>query len=136
MKLATTLLAFCVAGLRALGTVVLCSAPEGARLLSQQLVWGAIGVGACVAAAILDYRKLKSLSWPLLILTVLLLGCVFLPVIGVRAGGASRWINLHWMRFQPSELAKLALIIGIANCGEQFQKKIRTFKHGLLVPGA
>jgi cell division protein FtsW len=134
MKCATTILAFCVAALLALGTVMLCSAPAGAKLLDQQIMWGALGIVACVAATVFDYRKLKKLSIPLLIVTVLLLGAVFVPHVGVKAGGARRWLNLHFMNFQPSEMAKLALIIAIAHYAEHFQRQMPTLKRGLLLP--
>ena len=68
MKLATTLLVFCVGALLALGMVMLYSASMvqvGARYLVMQLVWCALGLVACVVVILLDYRWLKKIS-PLL----------------------------------------------------------------------
>lgn len=134
MKCATTILAFCVAALLALGTVMLCSSPVGAKFLNQQLVWSALGIVVCVAVAAFDYRKLKRLSVPLLIVTVLLLAAVFVPHIGIKANGARRWLNFHFLSFQPSEMAKLALVIAIAHYAEHFQRQMPSLKRGLFLP--
>ncbi len=144
MKIATTILAFCVAALLALGTVMLYSSPKGSGLapratgglLTQQLMWGAIGLAACAGAAWFDYRKLKKFAVPLLAVCVVLLGLVFVPGIGHRAGGASRWLNLRVMNFQPSELAKLAIIITIAFYADYYHRQMPRFKRGMLYPAA
>lgn len=57
---------------------------------------------------------LKRLSIPLLILSFVLLVLVFVPGIGVSAGGARRWLRLWPSTFQPSELCKLAMVIFLA----------------------
>lgn len=136
MKFATTVLVFCVAALLALGTVMLYSSPVGSKLLAQQLLWSALGLVACVTAALFDYRKLKAngIPWALLFFSVWLLIAVILPHIGVKRGGAHRWLNLYFMMFQPSELAKLVVIIALACYTERFQRQMGTFKRGLLVP--
>jgi cell division protein FtsW len=134
MKFATTVLGFCVAALLALGTVMLCSSPKGPALLTQQLLFTLFGAAVCIAAALVDYRKLKRFAWPLLVITIILLAAVFVPHLGIKAGGARRWIGLKFMNFQPSELAKLALIIAIACYAEHFQRQMPTVKRGLLFP--
>ena len=143
MKIATTILVFCVAALLALGAVMLCSSPVGSRYFSQQLLWESLGVVACVAVAFCDYRWLKqrAIPWALLILTVWVLIAVLIPHVGVNRGGASRWINLYFMMFQPSELAKLTLIIALAAYIERFARLMPVmFKpaliKGVLWPGA
>ena len=68
MKLAVTLLAFSVAALLALGMVMLYSSSMtqvGAHYLIKQVIWGALGLVFCVAAAATDYRLLKKAAWPL-----------------------------------------------------------------------
>jgi cell division protein FtsW len=60
-----------------------------------------------------DYRNLKKVSLPLMVITLFLLVAVFLPVIGSSAKGASRWINIG-TSFQPSELAKITFVIYLA----------------------
>ena len=143
MKLATTVFVFCVAALLALGAVMLCSAPAGARYFNQQMLWEALGVVACGAVAFFDYRRLKHgrIPWAILGLTVWLLIAVVVPGIGVSRGGARRWLNFHFMMFQPSELAKLTHIIVLAAYVERFGRHMPllwkpAIIKGLLWPGA
>ncbi len=141
MKLAATTLVFCVAALMSLGMVMLYSssmAQVGARYLIMQLVWGALGLVACGVAAAVDYRLLKKFALPMLIFSVLLLALVLVPIpdICMRINGARRWINLGVARFQPSELAKLALIMTLAWYVDAHPRCMSTFRRGLVLPGA
>ncbi len=135
MKVAVTILVFCVAALLALGTVMLYStsmAQVGAHYLIMQLIWTAIGLLLCVTAASLDYRSLKKLVWPLLVFSVLLLVAV---LVTTKIKGARRWFSFGPVRFQPSELAKLALIFALAWYGERFQRRMPEWRRGIVVPG-
>jgi cell division protein FtsW len=137
MKLAVTLLMFCVAALLALGMVMLYSSSmtqAGARYLVMQLIWGVLGLVLFVGAAMVDYRILKPLAWPLFILAVVLLALVLVPEIGYRVKGARRWFNFGNVRFQPSELGKIALIVVLAWYGDRYQRQMPTFKRGILLP--
>jgi cell division protein FtsW len=139
MKVAVTTMAFCVAALLALGLVMLYSSSVtqvGARYLMMQLIWCAFGFTFCVAATTLDYQWLKKFAWPIFILAVFLLVLVLVPHIGRKINGARRWFDFHGMRFQPSELGKLALIILLAWYGDRYQRQMQTWKRGVLIPGA
>src|SRR5215471_9814221 len=139
MKVAVTILAFCVTSLLALGLVMLYSSSMtqvGAHYLMMQLVWCVFGFGLCVAAASLDYQLLKKYAWPVFGIAVLLLLLVLVPHIGRKINGARRWFDLHGVRFQPSELGKLALIIALAWYGDRFQRRMHTFKWGIVFPVA
>ena len=117
MKLAVTTLATCVAALLALGMVMLYSSSmtqAGAHFLVMQLIWCALGLGLCVTAACLDYQLLKKFAWPIFGLALLMLALVLVPHIGRKINGARRWFDFGGVRFQPSEFAKLALIIILA----------------------
>ena len=73
-----------------------------------------IGSFALLAAYSIKPSFLKKIAVPLLIFSFFLLLLVFLPHIGVSAGGARRWIRLWPTMFQPSELVKLAMVIYLA----------------------
>ena len=147
MKVAVTALAFCVAALLALGMVMLYStsmgmvmrapgAPQvGTHYLVMQLIWCALGLGLCITATSLDYRLLKKVAWPLFILAVVLLALVLERHLGSVRGHARRWFSFGSVSFQPSELAKLALIILLAWYGERFQRQMHTGSRGILWPG-
>lgn len=79
--------------------------------LKEQIRWVIFGLAAGGVAYFWDYRSLRSLALPGLVISLFLLIAVFLPGIGVRAYGAHRWINLGFTVLQPSELAKLTLVI-------------------------
>jgi cell division protein FtsW len=146
MKVAVTTLAFCVAALLALGLVMIYSASlalvnarthaeVGAHLLQMQLVWCALGFVACAVMAVLDYALLKKLAWPVFIGALALAACVFVPHLGIKLNGAHRWIKLPGATFQPSELVKIALIILLAWYCDRSQRKMDTFKRGIIFPG-
>jgi cell division protein FtsW len=145
MKFAITVLVFCVAALLSLGMVMLYSASMsdvvnqrhvGAHYLIMQLIWCALGFVACVVTASLDYRLLKKIAWPLLGISVVLIALVLVPTKVTRViNGARRWIDFGPIRLQPSELARLALIIALAWYAERFQRQMATFKRGILIPG-
>jgi len=81
----------------------------------EQLRFLAVGAGVLVACSLIDYRRWYALAVPLLLVTLVLLGAVFLPGIGIKALGSHRWIRMGFFVFQPSELAKLALVIYLAS---------------------
>lgn len=66
------------------------------------------------AAYKINLETLKAWAWPLLILSFILLVLVFVPGLGVSAGGARRWIKFWPSTFQPSEIVKLAMVIFLA----------------------
>lgn len=83
-------------------------------LLSRQIIWLGVSVVATLIVAHLDYRWYKKWAWCLLVIAVIGLIMVFVPGIGVRRGGSNRWIAVAGFQFQPSEFAKLAIIIALA----------------------
>ncbi len=138
MKLASTTLVFVVSALLALGLVMLYSATMFHRsggFLGSQLLWCCIGLVVCLGAAMADYQMLKKISAPALVLALLLLVAVMLPGIGLERNGARRWLQLPGTTFQPSEFAKLAVIIALAHYCERKGRRMGTFRYGLLIPG-
>ena len=81
----------------------------------SQAMWLAIGVVACATAAIIDHRILRRLTIPALIAALVFLVLVLLPGFGVSVNGAQRWLRLGPVQFQPSEVAKLALVLFAAD---------------------
>src|SRR5689334_3950290 len=138
MKVAVTILAFCVTSLLALGLVMLYSSSMtqvGAHYLMMQLVWCGLGLILCVSAASLDYQLLKKIAWPLFFFALILLVLVLLPLphgITKKINGAHRWFIFPGMRLQPSELGKIALILVLAWYGDRFQRRMPTFKWGIV----
>ncbi|HVU28232.1 MAG TPA: putative lipid II flippase FtsW [Verrucomicrobiae bacterium] len=137
MRVAVTVLAFCVAALIALGLVMLYSSSMtqvGAHDLITQLVWCAAGFLWCVTLTALDYQLFKKLVWPVYLLALISLASVFVPHIGHASHGAHRWIGWGRLNFQPSELGKIALIIWLAWYGDRSQRQMQNWKRGVILP--
>jgi rod shape determining protein RodA len=102
-------------GLAAIGAVSVLSATYVGPhhrldpLVIHQLTWIAIGAVFMIAAVFFDYRALGSYAYPFYALTIGLLTAV--AVAGHATGGSRRWINLGVIRLEPSELAKVALVL-------------------------
>jgi len=101
--------------------------------LKRQLIYVIIGLIAFFFAMFTDYHHYKRFTLPTLILSIALLLTVYVPGIGRVAGGASRWIKIGFFSFQPSEIAKFALILYMAESLTRKQAKdIETFIRGVL----
>lgn len=81
------------------------------HFFARQLLGAMLGLGGFVTCSRLPLKKLRKLSVPLVAASCVLLVMVLVPGIGVRAGGAARWIGTASLQIQPSELAKLALVL-------------------------
>ena len=85
----------------------------------RQAMWLGLGLAACAAAAFVDYRRWRRCAWPLCIAAAISLIAVL--ALGKRVNGALRWLVFGPIRFQPSELAKFALVIVLAYWLEKVQ---------------
>ncbi|MBA2701357.1 MAG: rod shape-determining protein RodA [Chloroflexi bacterium] len=86
---------------------------DGGTTFTRGLMWSGIAIVAFVTASAFDYNWLKTLSWPVYGLQVGLL--VLTLAIGNGVGGSARWIALGPLTFQFSELAKILMIVVLAN---------------------
>ena len=139
MKVAITLLVFCFAALLALGMVMLYSASMtdvGPHYLMMQLLWCGLGLVGCVVMASIDYALLRKFAWPVLAVAVGALVLVLIPHVGLKINGARRWLGAGGFRLQPSELAKLAIIVVMAWYCERYQRQMRDWKRGIVIPAA
>lgn len=96
----------------------------------RQLVFAAAGVAAMLAASRIPMRIYRKYAFSFLIFTLVLLALV--PVIGVRANGSRRWLGIGGLTLQPSELAKLAVILSFSALICNFRGKMKTFRFGIL----
>lgn len=117
-----------VAVLNVIGLVMVLSAStvndlysEGSSWYSfrRQAVWVVAGFVALTATLRLDYRSLRRYSIPMLCVSGTLLALVLVPGVGVERNGASRWLGAGSLTFQPSELAKFAVLVFVADLLER-----------------
>ena len=95
-----------------IGILVVGSANKSFQ--KKQIIGLIIGIIVMIIVSIMDYVWISGFYWILYFASVLMLGAVLIPGIGVYVNGARRWINLGFTNFQPSELAKILLIIFFA----------------------
>ncbi len=100
----------------------------------RQLIWTIPSIFFLFFFASYDYRNLKNITKPMMLLTFVLLMLVFIPGIGKESGGAKRWINLRLFDFNPSEFAKLTVIIYLSSILTKKKGRIEDFTFGLLPP--
>ena len=105
---------------------------DSTYFLKRHLLFLAIGFVFMLCAMAIDYRWLQKYAKPLLVLAIFLLVMVLMPGLGKESYGAQRWFRLGGFHFQPSEFAKLAMIIYLADFLSRKQNKIAGFKEGFL----
>lgn len=117
-------IAMIVITLLCIGTVFVYSASAiyayekfhcSAFFLKQHLLHLLIGTLGAVILMTLDVRLIRRLARPLFLLSLILLMLVFLPGLGREVGGARRWFRLGAVSFQPSEFAKWATVLFLAD---------------------
>jgi len=100
--------------------------------LKKQAMFTLAGVVILVACRHFPYRLYRPLAYPLLVVSIILLIAVLIPAFGVSAGGARRWFRIGQLSFQPSELARIALVIYLAYSLEKKGETLKDFTVGFL----
>jgi cell division protein FtsW len=136
----------CVAALAGVGLIFVASASsvraaqnygDSHFFLKRQLVWMVAAIVLGFLAARLDYHywvRRRWLQWLLLAAVIGGLLAVFVPGIGIRSHGSNRWIGHGSLRFQPSEIAKLATVVLMSAWMSSIGWRVRTFFKGFLIP--
>jgi cell division protein FtsW len=136
-----TVLFTSVAALVGIGLVMVFSASSAtayaqhgdiAYYLKRQLVWLAVGLCGAYALYRIDYHRLKGLAPYLLVISILALVLVFVPHVGLGVNGGRRWIGTSAISLEPSEFAKLALVIYLAAILSARGERITSLARGLV----
>ena len=116
-------LIFLVLAISMIGIIAVGSAQES--LQSRQIGGFAAGVAIMIALSLFDYSIILKLYWLIYAANVVLLALVIF--IGDEGGGAQRWLDIGGFRFQPSEIAKIAVILFFAArlCKRDSRKPLR-----------
>ena len=96
----------------------------------RQLIFALLGLGAMLLASRIPMELYRKYSLHFMVLTIVLL--MLVPIIGVKANGSRRWLGVGGLTLQPSELAKLAVILTFSSMICRFQGRMRSFKYGIL----
>jgi cell division protein FtsW len=103
---------------------------DGFHFLWRQLISAGLGLAVLALVLKMGYRRAERLAYPLLAVTFVAL--VLVGVTGRVAGGARRWISVGPVSVQPSEMAKLALVLYLAHSLAKKRDKVRIFSIGFL----
>lgn len=131
-----------VLALLSIGLIMLASASYASNFekygdsyhdIKRQLIFAVAGIAIMFATAFFDYHRFRKYAFPLLCVAIFLLVLVLIPIPGlsVKVNGARRWLNFG-IRFQPSEIGKLALIIYISYYISANYNQMNKFKVGVL----
>ena len=135
------MLFFAVIALLAIGVVMVYSASavsayvnfnDSYYFLKRQLVWATLGLMAMILTMNMDYHVWQKLSKPIMIATIILLILVLVPGLGRVVNGARRWIGFGSLYLQPSEIAKLSMVLFCAGSLAARQEKITSFIKGVV----
>ncbi|MGN0385762.1 MAG: FtsW/RodA/SpoVE family cell cycle protein [Lachnospiraceae bacterium] len=99
-----------------------------ASLQMRQLYGVVFGVFLMIALSFFDYHIILKFYWIMYIGNLGLLSAVLFTKAGDTSGGAQRWFEMGGLRFQPSELAKIILILFFAQFIMKYKEKLNTFK--------
>jgi cell division protein FtsW len=108
---------------------------DGYYFLKRHLIFMALGLAAMLFFQNINYNKWRFLIFPLFLVSLAMLILTLVPGIGVKVGGARRWLRVGSLfRFQSSEVAKFALILFIANYYSKKEQFKDSFKTYIMVP--
>lgn len=100
-------------------------------IVGPQIQWAFLGLIAMVGLMRVDYRYLRLVSLPFLVVALVLLALVFVPQFQIVVGGSARWLRLGPLpAIHPAEVAKLALVIYLAHWFAKRGSKVRTLWGG------
>jgi cell division protein FtsW len=133
-----------VLGMLVIGIVMLFSTSAFARdshgdmyfFIKRQAVWLAVGLVACTFAAVVDYHFWQRTWWIWFGLALVTLAFCFVPHFGMRINGSRRWVGLGPATFQPSEIAKVAVVFFLASWFAAREKESGRLLQGFVVPFA
>lgn len=136
-----TILCITVATLVLAGVVMVYSASaiyameefnDSYYFLKRQILWLAIGTVILLIAKNIDYHQFHRYTYLIMVLSLALLLLILVPGLGKEVGGARRWLDLKFFTFQPSELAKFAIVLFMARSLVKRADKLKNFAYGYL----
>ena len=105
---------------------------DGFAFIRKQICFAVLGFVSLFVAYRIDYRRWAKWAYPVLGIAVLLLAMILIPGVGVRVGGARRWLHFAGFNFQPGEFAKFAVIFFVASQLDRKYERIGNITAGLL----
>jgi len=102
--------------------------------LKKQVVFVLLGLGIMAFLQRIPYEQLRKLAYPGVVLSAVLLLLILIPHVGVRVGGATRWLRLGPVSFQVTEFVKIAVVLFLAHFLTRKSEYLKEWTRGILVP--
>ena len=96
--------------------------------MNNQIMGVILGLAAMAVISLIDYKWILNLYWPLYAVNLILLAAIWIPGLGVNVNGATRWLNLGFIQFQPSDMTKILMILFFARFLSDREQNINTPK--------
>jgi cell division protein FtsW len=131
-----------VLGMLVIGIVMLFSTSAFARdshgdvyfFMKRQVIWLGVGLSVCTVAALVDYHFWQRTWWIWFGLALITLALCFVPHVGMRINGSRRWVGFGPATFQPSEIAKVAVVFFLAWWFARLEKGSGRIVQGFVIP--
>ena len=102
--------------------------------LQRQIVWMLLGFGVLLVGSFIDYRQWKR--WIPMVVGGCIVGLLLVLAVGPQINGARRWLALGFFSIQPTEMAKLAVVLYLAAFLSNPQRRVTDWQRGFLPPVA
>ena len=96
--------------------------------MNNQIMGVILGLAAMAVISLIDYKWILNLYWPLYAVNLILLAAIWIPGLGVNVNGATRWLNLGFIQFQPSDMTKILMVLFFARFLSDREQNINTPK--------
>jgi cell division protein FtsW len=107
---------------------------DGQYFLKKQLFFVFVGLTSMIIMTRISYRQLRKWAYPGMLLSFVLLSMLLIPHLGMKRGGATRWLNLFGFSFQVTEMVKIMIVIFLAHLLTRKAHQLKDFSRGVLVP--
>jgi len=107
---------------------------DGQYFLKKQIFFVFLGLVSMILMTKIPYTQLKKVAYPGIILSLILLSLLFIPHVGIKRGGATRWLNMGVFSFQVTEMVKIAIVVFLAHLLTRKVHQLKKFSRGVLIP--
>ncbi|MBW2558091.1 MAG: putative lipid II flippase FtsW [Deltaproteobacteria bacterium] len=107
---------------------------DGYHYIKKQILFVLIGFGVMIGTSRFPYRYWKKAAYPGVLVSIVLLSLVLIPGLGLKAGGATRWLRTGYVSFQVSEFVKIMLVIFLSHYLAKKIGHIKEFSRVFVVP--
>ncbi len=107
---------------------------DGQFFIKKHLIFLVVGLIGMIVMTKVPYEQLKKVAYPGVAVSIVLLLLLFIPHVGLKRGGATRWLNMGFFSFQVTELVKVAMVLFLAHLLTRKVHHLKKFSRGVVVP--